>query len=332
MLSARGRWLVVLGFACFFIWALFPFDWDPPKKLQNGGRILSDGTLSFQEAGIVTKRGPHPWFSVAQEADEFTLSLKVRSLRPEQDGPARILTFALDHYLRNITVAQDGESLVIIVYTETGSESLEPRYVVPHLFGSDEWQEVIIRISSSRIQVELYGDTIYDKPIQADRVIESWRSSYALSIGNELTGLRPWLGEIAEARILVGSTSFDLLASDEIVLRPTFWVGRYAPRFVSMFTTDLSSELWMDYAANFWCFIPLGFIVALRRPHFYPILRATVLCGVGSLGVEIVQIFFDQCFPSVYDWLLNTLGATAGGMLAVLYRKKSLKSGHGLGM
>lgn len=317
VLSAGGRWLVVLGFACFFIWALFPFDWDPPRKLENGGRILSDGTLSFQEAGIVTSKRAHEWFSKVQAADEFVVSMKVRSLALNQTGPARVLTFAIDHHLRNITLGQSEDSLSIVVRTKSDTGFAGPEYLVPGFFSNYAWREALIRVSSERIRVESLGEVIYDAPIDADGVVESWDPLYALSFGNELTGKRPWLGEIAKASVEVGSESFDLLDSEKVELAPTYWSARYGPRFISMVTTKPGPKLVLDYFSNFVCFIPLGFFVAVRCGSFLPIVRTIMLCGSVSLGVEVAQIFFEQSFPSIYDWILNTAGAAAGAILGL---------------
>lgn len=317
MLSSRGRLLVYLGFLCFFVWALFPFDWDPPRKLENGAKFLPDGTLSFQEPGIYTSKGVHAWFSKVQDADEFVVTMKLRSLAPEQTGPARILTFAIDHHLRNLTLGQSGKSLSIVVRTESGSRFAGPEFMVPNFFSDSAWCEVSISVSSERVQVASLGEVIFDAPIDAERGIESWNSQYALSFGNELTGKRPWLGEVAEARLEVGSDRYDLLDKEDMELTPTYWSARYGPRFVSMVTTELKAELVLDYFSNFVCFIPLGFLVVVRCGSFFPIVRTIVLCGLVSLGVEVAQIYFAQSYPSIYDWILNTAGAAAGAFLGV---------------
>ncbi len=84
----------------------------------------------------------------------------------------------------------------------------------------------------------------------------------------------------------------------------------------------LPHEVTNDLSANVLGYLPLGAIWCLahlrsgRRPWVAAVL-ALLTCSGWSYAIELVQHFLPSRVPSVMDWLLNTLGAAWGVLLAL---------------
>ena len=76
-----------------------------------------------------------------------------------------------------------------------------------------------------------------------------------------------------------------------------------------------------DVAINLFGYLPLGALVALlvlrSTSQTLPVLRATLCAGLLSLLMEGLQSYLPQRVASREDWLLNTVGAALGGLLAL---------------
>ncbi|MGB5719061.1 MAG: VanZ family protein, partial [Woeseiaceae bacterium] len=193
------------------------------------------------------------------------------------------------------------------------------------VFVANVWRQIDLDIHDGRLQVRIDGTVAMDRDLPERNWPRNWNSSHILALGNEHTGRRPWLGEIAEARIIVGEQQDDLLRSEAMRIPAEFWSARYAPRLDSIIRLEISREYAVDYIVNLVCFMPLGFLLAARRQRGWPVLYAALLCGAASLGVELVQVFFARD-TSVYDWLLNTGGGSAGAVIAGLLKKRHILS------
>lgn len=112
--------------------------------------------------------------------------------------------------------------------------------------------------------------------------------------------------------------SLDLVLFDGWV-SPTVW---YAP--------------WTNTLGNLILFLPVGILTVLARDAFAPralqapslrrgrsVVVAGLAGGLVSLGIEVTQYVLALGYTDVDDLLLNTLGAAAGGWLAVTLGKSS---------
>jgi VanZ family protein len=77
---------------------------------------------------------------------------------------------------------------------------------------------------------------------------------------------------------------------------------------------------WVDMAANFAGYIPVGFlgVAARRRRNGASVLAATILAATLSLGIELAQMYLPQRDSNFRDLLLDTMGALAGSLGAIL--------------
>ena len=114
----RLRWgTLALVLGVYAIASLEPFDWQIPRQVPNHAERTRDG-WSFAAPGIVIAEPPHDWLEPARAAETFTLSLVVRSHSAAQSGPARIVTMSWDTHMRNLTLAQENDDLVLRLRTQ----------------------------------------------------------------------------------------------------------------------------------------------------------------------------------------------------------------------
>jgi hypothetical protein len=236
----------------------------------------------------------------------------VRSFNPRQNGPARILTVSANPTTRNLTIGQAGDDLVLRLRTpETCTNGL-PEVRVADVFKTRAWRDLELRLVSETLTLRVDGRTVFRKTLP-DGALHVWDSRFPLSLGNEPTHDRPWLGEISRAEIILDGQTMDCLKPGIVELP---WL---IPRYQSLANPQSllrQPKMLMDMFWNFVCFIPLGFFVAAFRGKHGSLVLAILVCSLTSGAVEILQIFLEGRLPSVVDWFWNTLGAAAGGVAA----------------
>ena len=321
-----GRLLILFGFFSFMLLAFYPFEWDPPKKFMNGAKFLENGNVEFRQPGILYAKNPPPWIEAAKDSGTIFLELKIRPFTVSQRGPARILTLSKDQTAQNFMVGQTDRNLVIRLIRSNNISIYRPRtlvFIVEGVLKADEWRHITISVERSLMEVFVDGKEAMEIALPSNNMLRFWRLSHTLAFGNEGMGQRPWRGEIAKAILTVGNTQYDLLRSDDLQLPQKFWSARYAPRLDSIIKLNPDRSDLYDYVANMICFIPLGLLLAARRPNKSSVLHAATICGMASLGVESTQIFFAR-FPSIYDLILNTCGGAVGALLAQMLSKREI--------
>ena len=100
---------LLLAYAAAF---LYPYEWNWPT-LTNSADRDSTGKLVFFGNGIARSQLPPAWITADGQPEKLEVALRVRTYSGQQGGPARVLTISRDPYHRNLTVAQDGEDLVL---------------------------------------------------------------------------------------------------------------------------------------------------------------------------------------------------------------------------
>ncbi|GAB1388806.1 MAG: hypothetical protein AMXMBFR78_01440 [Rubrivivax sp.] len=85
----------------------------------------------------------------------------------------------------------------------------------------------------------------------------------------------------------------------------------------------------LDEALNFAGYLPLGLLLAVAGMHSgwrmpRALLLALLLPALLSYANELVQHFLPGRHPSLKDWVMNTLGAAAGALLAAALQASGL--------
>ena len=312
--------LVLLLVIIYCIVGFYPFKLAPPSSGQqeNGAELMPGSGLQFRSPGIARTLAAPAWLQTVIATSDFKLSLEVRATDREQYGPARIFTVSASPDLRNITVGQQGSSLSVRVRTQRTSLNGTPEYLIKNVFSESGWRRIEILVSGKTLEIHVDGDSpVFER--LTDRALDVWDSGYRLALGNELTGDRPWLGEIREAVVRVGDQSFNYLAPGALHIEKKFSVTTAKMAHFLLFTKQqFNNTNLMDWVINFLGFVPFGWLVGMLRRPRPAILLATLLAAAMSATIETAQLLFlvDR-FPSTVDLLLNTLGASVGAWIAM---------------
>ena len=297
---------------------LYPFRWQPPSLVENGVQ-KSPGLLTFAKPGIAYTAQAPSWLLEAIRSNQISIDLRLRSLAARQRGPARIFSISEDIHARNLTIGQDGTDLVIRVRTPRTDENGIPPFVVPNALEPGVWHDIHVSIDQGRILVSVNGETIHDQDLPRSP-LETWDRSFPLALGNELTGNRPWLGEIETAQVRVGPEETEYAEGSSLVVPRRYWVfhGR-RPNFLPMSQTTVR-----DAVQNILLFTPLGFLLGLGKGR--SILRRglwTIAAAAAiSVPLEVLQLPFVGRHSSATDVVLNLAGALIGYVFAVAIRER----------
>jgi hypothetical protein len=143
-----------------------------------------------------------------------------------------------------------------------------------------------------------------------------WDDQYRIAFGNELTGDRPWLGEINLAEVTVSGRKFDLLDATALTIPPRYWLGEYIdPVFFTPKLLVLHRSGVQDIVLNLLCFVPFGYVIANCRGRKRAVLLAVSIAAAASLLVEVSQAWIATRHSSLLDWILNTSGAWLGAVV-----------------
>jgi len=294
--------------------AFTPFHPDRPRRLENGAEVGGGQGIRFPSAGIVRARSSTDWVDRAIRLASLDIEIDVRTGSTHQFGPARIWTLSHDHRKRNLTIGQEDSDLVIRLRTPETSSNGTPAFTIPGVFEDRDWHRITVRVRPGSIRATVDGDERLDERLP-DRPLSNWDRGYRVALGNEWTGHRPWLGEIARAVVRVDGIAVDYAREDSVEVPETYWSVAALPIY-PFAALEIHLVSLRDGMLNFLGFIPLGFLLAMHRGSRWPWTWAVAACAVVSYGVENAQVLFESHYPSVTDWILNTTGGALGALIA----------------
>lgn len=311
--APRRYGVLAVAMLVYVLGLLWPYGVKLPELLPNGAAWTEDGTLRFARPGLAVTREPPAWPAEAKATGRLRVALRARSFAADQSGPARLLTVSRDTYAQNVLVGQRGSDLVARVLTACRARSTgcERELRLPGVFAGPGWVDIELWVEPGRAILRA-GDATAERSIPQDP-LRVWSLDQRLALGNDVSGHRPWLGEIARATVETPGGSVNALDPAELRFPEAFWsVGR-EPMLVPF--RDASRD---DMILNLALYAPLGALFALlferSTRHVFWVGSGFIL--VMSSGLEIAQLFFERRNPSVTDALLNTIGgALAVGLL-----------------
>ena len=315
LLSGRpGYALVGLILAAYVVSGLAPFRWKPPEYVTNGA-VIETGRIRFDTPGLVRSLSAGPWSERAHRSHSFRVALRVRSSSAEQFGPARIFSFSDNPRVRNLTIGQAGADLVLRLRTPATSLNGSPDYIMPGVFTTTRWIDIDVVVRDERVTVLVDGQGVLSESLPP-QPLSHWNRSYGVILGNEATGDRPWLGEMTQAILAVDGWSLNMLQSGELEAPSRYWTGKINHSLFERRISDWNYDDVSDGILNFLCFMPLGFVLVMARGRHGSLILAVILCAAISFCMETAQICFEFRQPSSSDWVLNTVGAFVGAVLA----------------
>jgi VanZ family protein len=246
----------------------------------------------------------------------------VRTERDDVVGPGRILAFTDGPAHQNWLVGQEGDALAV---RHRGREAWFPHALAPG--ETHAWQ---ILFEGEQVTLLDRGGHRETRRLVGRKV--PWKDGCRLTLGNELTGDRPWGGEIRalslhetvrpRERLDLVTTDGDLRLvgreGERIELEPVGWPWAIKVRR-SLETATRADPF--DVTRNVLMTIPYGFFLALclRRRRLIQVLAILLTTQfVVTLSAEFLQLFSLNRYPTPSDFVANAVGALAG--LAVARR------------
>lgn len=313
---------MVVALSVYAIASLEPFDWEIPTRVPNRAERTSDG-WRFAAPGIVIAEPPHDWLEAASAAETLGLSLVIRPLSAAQSGSARILTMSRDAHMRNLTLAQEDDDLVLRLRTENtdlnGLRAGEPVARLEDVFRGGGWLSIDLRIRPRQLTIALDGQPALSAVLPPP-VVRTWHPSFSLALGNEMTCDRPWLGEIRAAVVKVPGGERDYADAAAMHAPAACWAMGYPPALV-----PFRLFLLQDAIRNTLMYAPLGLLLGLMaRSSSCAALFGGLLAILGiSVTFEVAQLFVASRFSAIDDTIYNTIGGGLGLALALWGRRRS---------
>ena len=191
----RGLALYAVLMVVLLLW---PFDFFLPFQPNSAHWIGGSNGIAFPGKGQLLEAdaehlGRDDCFL---SGTGLTVETWVTPFNTDQTGPARIVSYSKDTGQRNFTLGQNGRELVFRLRTEnTDANGTRHQMTVRDVFGSSGPIHIAVTYDFHREAVYVNGRLRADRPLPGGR-FHNWDPSHRLVIGNEVTGNRPWLGEI----------------------------------------------------------------------------------------------------------------------------------------
>ncbi len=217
---------------------------------QPGSVEWLDGALRIHGPTVIRSEEMATGLNAAlQFIGEMTVEAWVRPLNVDQSGPARVVTLSKTGSERDFTLGQDGDRWDFRLRTTRTSGNGIPSVNSAENAVSVELTHVVYtrdRNGWARIYVD--GEQNVQKSVQGD--FSNWDNTYHLGLANELSGDRPWLGDLHLVAIYNRA-----LTADEI--QTHFQIGADSPKNLPdglndskpLTEADLSRQLFRDHVA-----------------------------------------------------------------------------------
>ena len=184
-------YVFILGF--FLLW---PFDFV--SLIRNDARWIGNSKgIEFLKIGQAVSNSPtQEFFDRLVKGSGLTLELWLKTEDLNQTGPARILSYSINTGLRNFTIGQSRDKLVVrLRTTETDLNGMNPHLIIGDTFNYESLQHMVIMYDFSEQRVYINGEQrARSEILKGD--FSNWDPSCSLVIGNEVIGDRPLKGKI----------------------------------------------------------------------------------------------------------------------------------------
>jgi VanZ family protein len=193
ILNFKWLFIYLLIFCLLSLWPL-DFIFLKPNRVNY---IENSGGIEFSGTGqVISRSTPEDFFNRMISGSGLSVEVWLSPQNILQIGPARIISYSLNPYLRNFTLAQSRDKLVMrLRTTETDLNGIFPHIEVDNVFNSSKTRHIIVTYDYSEQNAYIDGKLRVNKKLPGGR-FSNWNPTYYLSIGNEVTGDRPWLGKL----------------------------------------------------------------------------------------------------------------------------------------
>jgi len=165
--------------------------------ISNPGAVQwLNGALSINNNTLISSGlPPEKIIDSCMATNEITIEVWVKPASISQSGPARIVTLSNDLFNRNFTLGQQGSDYNIrLRTTTTGNNGTNPSLAAVGTVTTTITHIIYTRNVAGEAKIYINNAELVSANISGD--FSNWDPSHLFAIGNELTGDRPWLGEI----------------------------------------------------------------------------------------------------------------------------------------
>jgi hypothetical protein len=152
------------------------------------------GTLQMMGDTIIKSEGSAKKISAAvKQSGAITVEAWIKPANLTQAGPARIVTISRDSNERNVTLGQDGDKYQVRFRTRKTNNNGIPETATDGKAVKRKLTHVLYtRDRSGRTRIYLDGKQVKQRYVSDPT--SNWNSKFALALGNEMNGSRPWKG------------------------------------------------------------------------------------------------------------------------------------------
>jgi mono/diheme cytochrome c family protein len=164
---------------------------EKPSAVQwrNGALIVTSSAsiASAKPAGKITES--------IRKSGSITIESWIKPENDQQAGPARVVSLSADPTRRNFTLGQDGTRYDVRLRTTTTDQNGIPSMPSLEKTVTNKLTHVVYTRDTTGIaRIFIDGKEGESKHVSGE--LSNWGDEFRLLLANELTGNRPWLGEL----------------------------------------------------------------------------------------------------------------------------------------
>jgi hypothetical protein len=323
--TAQARAALVAGVVLLLAISWWPFRLDVPRLLETGVETGSGGSLRFVDEAFASTTGPPDWLATALDDGQLEVALRVRSDDPDQSGPARVFALSAppqgasrDVLEHDLVIGQEGPDLIVRVVRPGADGQGTPPLIAAGVFAEPGWREVELVVDDA-VTLTVDGQ-VRAREAPTAGWTELWNDRHELSLGNTLSGQRPWAGTIARATVVVDGETVDVLASPDLEVQEQ--ARRLPARLVGEVSRPpaqrtLVGGLHVLLGAFLGAALAIGWSERPLRVHL------AVLVGLAAVA-NVGKVFIAGRHPSIATALLQAGGAGLGA--AAMYQDVRMRS------
>ena len=298
--------------------AWYPFELDPPRRVDNGVTRLADGGLMFAGGHVHAQADAPSRLGEDPPPTAATLDLEVQTSRTDQRGPARIFALSRDTAHANLVVAQDGSDLVVRVRRVVSDTHGRPALRAPGVFADDHPAQLRVSVTESTVELLVTGDEPVVAPT-GGAAVTTWDPSHQVALGDEPGGRRAWNGTITAATLTLEDETTDYLAPGNLDIPGTVWD---VPERLHEALGLPSASAVPRSALHLLAFVPVGMLLVALRDHAPRLRRVAGEAALIGLLLQAGKIVAGWRHPSLLTVGVQVLGAVVGMTLLVLARRR----------
>jgi len=146
-LDRNAPTLAALYFAALFLILLFPFGFSSPSISRDNSVAWSDGAhgVAFGRSGLlIGETPPAALHRRLTSGKGLTIELWLSTASVADDGQARIVTYSLNNWERNVTIDREEADIVLRLRTSRTRANGKPTFDVRNVLVPGKLQHVVV--------------------------------------------------------------------------------------------------------------------------------------------------------------------------------------------